>query len=65
MQLPELALTLPITMGSKYLYNKRTKDSTNKLLNYFKKFTEPKPQPVPFVAPAAPVGSEAILKRTE
>lgn len=65
MQLPELALTLPITMGSKYLYNKRTKDSTNKLLNYFKKFTEPKPQPVPFVAPAAPVGSEAILERTE
>tara|TARA_B110000008_G_scaffold232548_1_gene236154 strand:- start:456 stop:1619 length:1164 start_codon:yes stop_codon:yes gene_type:complete len=65
MQIPELALVLPITMGSKYLYNKRTKDNTSKLLNYFKKFTEPKPKPVPFVPQTAPVGSNEILERTQ
>lgn len=65
MQIPELALVLPITMGSKYLYNKRTKDNTTKLLNYFKKFTEPKPKPVPFVPQTAPVGSNEILERAE
>lgn len=65
MQIPELALTLPITMGSKYLYNKSTKDKTTKLLNYFKKFTEPKPKPVPFVPQTAPVGTNEILERAE
>jgi len=64
-QVPELALVLPITMGSKYLYNKRTKDNVTKLLNYFKKFTEPKPKPVPFVPQTAPVGSNEILERAE
>ena len=64
-QIPELMLALPVTMGSKYLYNKRTKDNSTKLLNYFKKFTEPKPKPVPFVPQTAPVGSSEILERTE
>ena len=64
-QVPELALVLPVTMGSKYLYNKRTKDNVTKLLNYFKKFTEPKPKPVPFVPQTAPVGSNEILERAE
>jgi hypothetical protein len=65
MNIPELALALPITIGSKYLYNKRTKDSVTKLLNYFKKFTEPKPKAIPLVPQTTPVGTSAILERAE
>ena len=65
MQIPELALALPITLGSKMLYKSRTQKGVDDLLNYFKKFTRPVGTKVPGVPAASPALGDQVNQRTQ
>ena len=64
-QVPELLLALPITMGSKMLYNSRTQKGVDDLLNYFKKFTRPPGTKVPSIPAASPALGDQVNQRTQ